>query len=944
MANKIALCFLTYNNLSQPKLWKNFINSKYNIYIHNKDKFTGVFEQYCIKNKVETKWGDISLIKATLNLFKEAFQTEENEYFVLLSDKCIPLYGADEIYNKVKNLDNNLIAATGIDPPARGRYKFLADKTFFNENTFMKQHQWMVLKRDTVKFFIENDYTHIFGDNSIVSDEHYFINIINKFNISFINKMITYVNWNEKSDLTKYNKLPKTYSKLTNENIENILKSGTLFMRKVGPECNLPSYFDTFYFNKLNLINENRIDLIIGLEYVDFYENQYNTDFFINLYIEHKRAFNNLREGNWSKTWNTNTVKKGKRYFIDCFNNLIDDIKVTKTNKIPIPIYYDNHTYWIKDGFHRASILFYYDFLINKDIILKPMPFSTWYYPTNIYFFKKKNYDLKYCNYTMYNYLKNYHKDFHCIILFPNNKRLPKNLLNEIEKHIIYDIDIPMNNFKNNFKNNFIQLLYYTEGWCKNGGYKNKAQPCFNNGKNLKIYFVEKKELNILVDYKKKVREYYDKGKNSIHIPDTQKESDTLLDLLNYNTLSFMDKAPSLYINFPNFNKLFEKLKQFCEENNIDTKKICITSSSVLSVYGIRDCGDMDLFIDKKYIDIFKKTPFDNDNKYTIDKHYSKHFEDIIYNPDNHFYFQGIKFCNLSIILDYKKYRVKNNLYGKNSIEKDNRDINNIENILSYMKKDNQTNKKLTVLITTHYIPRQYICLNNTLKYLLKHFGEGEKYEILICNDSYNKSKNDIKKSEENIISLKSKYVFDWYHGKREFKFNNEVYNFKTVGCNILDLITRCNTDYFLFLEHDWIFTKKINVNNLLNLFELNKKINYIRFSLRNHPGPWDTKTKYIEELDLTSTNGFNNHPYISRRQFWNDFLIDKLIRNKVHFIEDCIHKYMKNESEKMGLYIYIKQIYKNPSNDSICIKHLDGSKYYNISSKGMTDEDLKNL
>lgn len=120
-----------------------------------------------------------------------------------------------------------------------------------------------------------------------------------------------------------------------------------------------------------------------------------------------------------------------------------------------------------------------------------------------------------------------------------------------------------------------------------------------------------------------------------------------------------MDKIPSLYINLSNFNKLFEKLKQFCKKNNIDTKKICITSSSVLYVYGIRDCGNIDLFIDKKYVDIFKKTPFDNHNKYIIDKHYSKHFEDIIYNPDNHFYFQDIKFCNLSIILDYKNYRVK---------------------------------------------------------------------------------------------------------------------------------------------------------------------------------------------------------------------------------------------------------------------------------------------
>ena len=71
--------------------------------------------------------------------------------------------------------------------------------------------------------------------------------------------------------------------------------------------------------------------------------------------------------------------------------------------------------------------------ILNKEIILKPMPVNTWYYPTNIYFFKKKNYDMKYCNYIMYNFLKNYQKDFHCIILFPNDKRLPENLLNKIE-------------------------------------------------------------------------------------------------------------------------------------------------------------------------------------------------------------------------------------------------------------------------------------------------------------------------------------------------------------------------------------------------------------------------------------------------------------------------------------------------------------------------------
>jgi len=241
---KIALCFLTYGNLSQPKLWKNFINPKYNIYIHNKDKFTGEFEKYCIDDKVETNWGELSLVIATLNLFKEAFQTKENKYFVLLSDKCIPLYNADELYNKVKKLDNNLILNYN---EHRERYDSLADKTFLNKYAFMKQHQWMLLNRTTAKFFIQNDYTHIFSDNFIIPDEHYFINIMNKFNIPYINCNMTFDNWFEDSDLEKYRKRPKTYSKLTNENIFNILHSESLFMRKVGPECNLPSYFDTFY-------------------------------------------------------------------------------------------------------------------------------------------------------------------------------------------------------------------------------------------------------------------------------------------------------------------------------------------------------------------------------------------------------------------------------------------------------------------------------------------------------------------------------------------------------------------------------------------------------------------------------------------------------------------------------------------------------------------------
>jgi hypothetical protein len=425
--------------------------------------------------------------------------------------------------------------------------------------------------------------------------------------------------------------------------------------------------------NIKQLINENRIDLIVGFNYVDFYENKYNTDFFVDLFIEYKKSFNNLLEIVDNKKY------QGKEDFLKRFNTLIENIKKIGSNHTKIPVLIYNNQYWLENGFHRVSILHYYNLIGNFNITNCKNIQHQWY-PTNIQYFLERGYSKNYCDYIIYEFLKKYKKKFNCIILFPSNKKLPDNLYNEINS--IYTLNIDVNKYNNNFKNNFIQLLYYHENWCINGKFTNKSANCFKTDGILKIFFIEHTKLNKLVDFKERVRNFYDIGKDSIHIPDTQNENDTILQLLNNNTLSFFKKTPSLYIKFTNFNILFKKLKKFLKSNNIDSKKICITGSSVLSVYSIRDCNDIDLFIDKKNIHIFKNTCFDNHNKYTINKNYSKHFEDIIYNPDNHFYYQNIKFCNLSLILYNKHYRVKHKLFGDVSIKKDLKDINYIENII----------------------------------------------------------------------------------------------------------------------------------------------------------------------------------------------------------------------------------------------------------------------
>ena len=243
---KIAICFLTYGNLSKPELWKKFINSRYNIYIHNKYLFSGIFNKFFINKKVKTRWGDLSLVQATLLLFKEAFKNKENKYFILLSDKCIPLYSPNNIYKFIFETNSNIFHSRKAKSREHvSRFNTIHNKELFNIKDFNIQSQWMILKRNTISFFLDNNFLKIFGTKSRIPDEMFFVNIMNKYNIPFINRAITYVNWKEISDNNKkYRNYPKTYSILTNDMIENILKEKTLFMRKISPECKLPSYFD----------------------------------------------------------------------------------------------------------------------------------------------------------------------------------------------------------------------------------------------------------------------------------------------------------------------------------------------------------------------------------------------------------------------------------------------------------------------------------------------------------------------------------------------------------------------------------------------------------------------------------------------------------------------------------------------------------------------------
>ena len=245
---KIAFCFLTYEGHERNDIWVNNIkqsknNHYFNFYVHNKNEIPeGDFlKPYEIPDKIPTEWGKISLVKATLLLLKEALRDPDNYYFILVSDKCIPLYSLDYIYDLICTSNQSILDTQfgynpDIDRVMHKRVDAIMDYIESADN-FSKCSQWMCLTRMDTEFFIENDFTDFFK-KCFAPDEHYFCNVLSKNKRDFISMKLNYANWYHHSDQAeifggKERDYPKTYHTLSLQQFDTARSTGALFMRKI---------------------------------------------------------------------------------------------------------------------------------------------------------------------------------------------------------------------------------------------------------------------------------------------------------------------------------------------------------------------------------------------------------------------------------------------------------------------------------------------------------------------------------------------------------------------------------------------------------------------------------------------------------------------------------------------------------------------------------------
>lgn len=240
---KLAFLFLTRGNLNKMSLWRNFFKgvdkNLYNIYVHPKtnniDKF---LYPHIIPECIETQWGNISLVKATILLLKEALKDDKNRKFILLSESCIPIRSFKNIYQRMSGTTLSFIYYFwGKDPTSQKRYRQMTGEHNIPSDKFLKQSQWMILDRVVVPSIINNDMTQYY-DKMLAPDEHYFINLLylrgrDIFHRRIKNHKITYVDLRNRVSTAH----PNTYEKLTSNDIKMARRDGCLFMRKISNKC-----------------------------------------------------------------------------------------------------------------------------------------------------------------------------------------------------------------------------------------------------------------------------------------------------------------------------------------------------------------------------------------------------------------------------------------------------------------------------------------------------------------------------------------------------------------------------------------------------------------------------------------------------------------------------------------------------------------------------------
>nr|ACG24184.1 hypothetical protein [Zea mays] len=229
---KIAFMFLTPGSLPFEKLWEEFLqghDGRYSIYIHASREIPVHSSSLFVGREIRSEkvvWGRISMVDAEKRLLANALEDVDNQFFVLLSDSCVPVHTFDYIYNYLMGTNVSFIDCF-LDPGPHGTGRYSMEMLpEIEQRDFRKGAQWFAItRRHALLILADNLYYNKFKlyckpaeERNCIADEHYlptFFNMVDPGGIA--NWSVTHVDWSEgKWHPRSYRAADVTYELLKN--------------------------------------------------------------------------------------------------------------------------------------------------------------------------------------------------------------------------------------------------------------------------------------------------------------------------------------------------------------------------------------------------------------------------------------------------------------------------------------------------------------------------------------------------------------------------------------------------------------------------------------------------------------------------------------------------------------------------------------------------------
>ena len=367
--------------------------------------------------------------------------------------------------------------------------------------------------------------------------------------------------------------------------------------------------------NPNDLLTYKRFDVVVKY----MYASNLSSEFYKNAYKEHLKIWNGFHEGNPKK----NGFEEFDNAFKSIINNTVDE---------PVPVNPEGH---IANGAHRLAAALYHQRPINTRNTNSNENYSI---EADYKVFHKKGLQRHMLQRTALEYAK-LKSNTHVICLFPIAHTRMDIVMNIIEKHsnIFYKSSEVLNATG---QLGLIKEIYLSDGWANEKGIRKKCKQCFRGMSKVTFVLIDAKNLETVKEMKKEIRALFKVGNHSVHINDYHVDTIRIAKtVFNDNSIHFLNNRKDTL--FPNYKKLMSDTKS--DDNTI------ITGSTVLSLYGLRDCKDIDLIY-------FNNPPVDSHNQY-VGTLYKLTLDDIFNNPMYHLYYNGFKYVSLDVIKNMKKIR-----------------------------------------------------------------------------------------------------------------------------------------------------------------------------------------------------------------------------------------------------------------------------------------------